>query len=527
MANSPVFLRQATGLVRSLNWADALVMSLAVTGPTYLSYTLQINFVGGVDPGASILNPSLIGLLFMVPLCIMYYLFTITVPRSGGDYVWVSRTLNPGIGFIGGWAMWVAFLALLGGVAVIFASTVVPVFFASLGYSWNIPSWVSLASSISSHPDVVFALALFDLGCGVLITSLGAKFYSWTMIILAAVIGVGTVVSLAYLATTSNATFISDFNNYGGVATSYQGIMTAASANGWTFAPIALGATLVAVPFGVLQWNGFNYSSYAGGEVKSIKKGMLWGIVMALVIDAVANLLGMYWGVNMIGYEFNQASLALSSSGHWPFAVGPWLSFFEPMVIHNSAALFIVQLGWLLAFVWWMGSLLFIASRYVFAFSFDRMLPVAFADISARLRFPLKATALSILIGAIFIYLSTFTTFIGTFLNSTAIFCIIWVVVSIAAIVLPWRRKDIAAAMPGAKWPIPLISIVGFASMIAMGATAYWAFTTPAIGPSTALSDVILATIFIVGGIIFAVRYFYLKGRGMDLMKVAAEIPPE
>jgi len=129
--------------------------------------------------------------------------------------------------------------------------------------------------------------------------------------------------------------------------------------------------------------------------------------------------------------------------------------------------------------------------------------------------------------GAIFIYLSTFTTFIGTFLNSTAIFCIIWVIVSLAAIVLPWRRKDIAAAMPGAKWPVPLISIVGFASMIAMGATAYWAFTTPAIGPSTALSDVILGTIFLVGAIIFAIRYVYLRNRGMDLFKSAAEIPPE
>jgi len=523
-----VFVRDATGLVRSLNYVDALFLSLAVTGPNYLSYVLQMNFVGGVDPGADIVLSGIYGLLFMIPLCIMYYFFVIVMPRSGGDYVWLTRVLNPVIGFIGGWGMWVSWIVLFAGTSVIFASVVVPVFFATLGYAWNIPSWVSFAANFSNL-DVIFLVALLFCACGILINSRGPSVYCGTMRILAVVQWVGTFLCLYVLATTSNQTFVAAFNHYAGLNVTYTGVMQAAKASGWSFTPIFTGATLLAIPFGVLWFNGFNWSASAAGEIRNVKTGMLWGIVGALIIDAIINLLGVYWGVNMVGYEFNQAALYVSSANPsaWPFAVGPWLSLFTPMVVQNPVVLFLIQLSWLTSWIWWVGALMFGVSRYVFAFSFDRMLPVRFADISDRFKFPLNATAVCVVVGVIFIYLTDFTTYIGTYLNSTAIFAIVWVLVSIAAIIFPYKKKELAALLPGAKWKVPLISIVGVVCLVCMSMTVFYAFTTPAVGPSTPLSDVILAVIFGLGAVVFVVRYFYLKKQGIDILLAAREIPPE
>jgi basic amino acid/polyamine antiporter, APA family len=521
-----VFVRSATGLVRSLNWLDALIMSLAVTGPTYLSYVLQVNFVGGVDPGADITISALIGLAFMIPLGLIYYFFSRALPRSGGDYVWMGRTLFPGIGFVAGWAMWISFLVLLAGTAVIWGSVVLPVFFVTLGYGWGIHSLVAFASVFSSS-YVDFFCALLVMAFGILITSFGARVYSRTMIILAGIVGLGTLISLFIVATTSNLQFQNAFNHYGGVGATYSGIISQAQSTGWTYTPVTTGVTLLAVPFGVLLFNGFNYSVYASGEFKSIKNSMLWGILLALLIDAVINIAGIWFSVRMVGYEFNQAATAIAGTSHWPFPVGAWVSLFIPMVTSNPVLLFLIQLSWLLAFVWWMGSLLYVASRYVFAFSFDRMLPVAFADISDRFHFPLKAVALSCAVGAIFIYLTAFTTYIGTYLNSTTIFAIVWVIVSISAVIVPYKRKELVADLPGARWPVPLISICGIISIFTMAATLYFSFTTPAVGPSTPFSDVILAFIFGAGIVIFIGRHLYLRSKGINLSLAAKEIPPE
>ena len=170
---------------------------------------------------------------------------------------------------------------------------------------------------------------------------------------------------------------------------------------------------------------------------------------------------------------------------------------------------------------------MFGVSRYVFAFSFDRMLPIRFADVSDRYKFPVNAMALCVAVGVVFIYLTDFTTYIGTYLNATAIFAIVWVLVSVAAIIFPYKRKDLASTLPGSTWPVPLISIIGVFCLVTMGITLFYAFTTPAVGPSTPFSDLILGIIFAVGAVIFVARYFYLKGRGIDLLQAVREIPPE
>ncbi|MDA4133840.1 MAG: hypothetical protein OK454_12065, partial [Thaumarchaeota archaeon] len=101
---------------------------------------------------------------------------------------------------------------------------------------------------------------------------------------------------------------------------------------------------------------------------------------------------------------------------------------------------------------------------------------------------------------------------------------IVWIVVGISAIVFPIRRKTLAQGLPGGK---ALLQIFGLLSVIAMSITLYYAVTTPAIGPSTASADGLLAAIFGSGVIIYVARYYYFKGKGINLGSVLSEIPPE
>src|SRR5579863_4273620 len=96
--STSVFVRNATGLVRELSPFDAfnLVFS-AVLIP--VGITQMLSFAPTFWPNANIL----VSFLFSIPLVLcfgmVYLYFTVAMPRSGGDYVWVSRILGPGLGF--------------------------------------------------------------------------------------------------------------------------------------------------------------------------------------------------------------------------------------------------------------------------------------------------------------------------------------------------------------------------------------------------------------------------------------------
>src|SRR6187200_2213245 len=107
---SGVFLRRATGLVREVGLFDAFVMN--TIGMKVVIGTLTMAFT----------------------LLWVYSEFAAAMPRSGGDYVFVSRALHPFVGWLmsfsqGAWLIffWVGFNAWF---ALVFA---VPVSLTTIG----------------------------------------------------------------------------------------------------------------------------------------------------------------------------------------------------------------------------------------------------------------------------------------------------------------------------------------------------------------------------------------------------------
>src|SRR6266545_3115967 len=109
-----LFVRNATGLVRELTAFDAfnLVFS-AVLIP--VGITQVMGFAPQFWPHANMLVSFLIATPLVACFGLVYLYFTVLMPRSGGDYVWVSRTLHPFLGFLVNFSLtfvfltWVAF----------------------------------------------------------------------------------------------------------------------------------------------------------------------------------------------------------------------------------------------------------------------------------------------------------------------------------------------------------------------------------------------------------------------------------
>ena len=101
---SGVFLRRATGLVREVGLSDALIMNTigmnVALGAVFLFLQAPANF-----PSGNMLLAIVIGTLVMAfTLLWVYSEFAAAMPRSGGDYVFVSRALHPFVGWLLSWS---------------------------------------------------------------------------------------------------------------------------------------------------------------------------------------------------------------------------------------------------------------------------------------------------------------------------------------------------------------------------------------------------------------------------------------
>src|SRR5512136_1833043 len=97
MSEATLFVRRASGLVRSWSVLDAFIyatfsINLITLGLFIFSYCwwFQGNMIAAV----------IIGAVFTIFEVILYASMISAMPRAGGDYVWQSRILGRGIGFL-------------------------------------------------------------------------------------------------------------------------------------------------------------------------------------------------------------------------------------------------------------------------------------------------------------------------------------------------------------------------------------------------------------------------------------------
>jgi amino acid transporter len=103
------FVREATGLTKELSLLDIFVYNTNNQN-IGLGVLFILLFVPAFYPGASMLGGVLVAGLLALAHATTYAFFAAALPRSGGDYVYISRTLSPLLGFISSfnWLVWLS-----------------------------------------------------------------------------------------------------------------------------------------------------------------------------------------------------------------------------------------------------------------------------------------------------------------------------------------------------------------------------------------------------------------------------------
>ena len=99
-SSSRLFVRNSTGLVRSASAVDATIFNAVISAPIGSTLAWSIFFTLVAFPGADPVGVLVIAAIINIPVLIMFALLGASMPRVGGDYVWVSRILNPPLALI-------------------------------------------------------------------------------------------------------------------------------------------------------------------------------------------------------------------------------------------------------------------------------------------------------------------------------------------------------------------------------------------------------------------------------------------
>jgi amino acid transporter len=545
-SSSKVFVREATGLVREVSAFSAFANNAGSTG---IAFSLAIYMWGiGFLSGANVQLAILISVIFSTIHLVTFALMNASMPRSGGDYVWVSRTLHPAVGLMGNFTMYYSQINWLPLSTTMTVNFFLATSFATIGFVNNDPGAVQLGV-VLAQPWAAFTVGAIVITVIAAISISGLRNYLRMQNVLFLIGVLAAIPMIAVLVSTSTPTFVEAWNR--GMAASI-GVpdpysFTIKSARDLGFDPTGFSwfATLAAVPamYATLAYTFF--SSYYGGEIKgaaSVKRQMAIMWLCMIFIAGIVALIG-FLMENMAGHEFLASIFWLwanspSTLGSVP--VAPYFNLFVLMVTQNVVVQYIIIAG----FVAWgfiMPVILYMyCTRCLFAWSFDRIFPAWLSDVSDRFHTPLKAilaiTGFSYIMLAVYTVLAPIAgvyVFQGTIVNQ---YIITFIPAGIAAILFPFWRKELYNASPARKYKIgsiPLVSLGGVGLIVIMIIMAWLLLTIPPLGVVTAPFSLVPFAYFTVIGlpiialVIYYIAKAYRRQQGMDLSLIFREIPPE
>jgi len=546
MTPSKTFVREATGLVREASWFDVFMYNEA--GMSYAGAMLLASMFAFIFVGGDFFAEWLLTTLFGALIGLTYYLLSVTMPRTGADYIYTSRILHPAVGLVAaGFVGWLAALVNIGyGASAWTLQAVVP-FLSVISLTTNNPGLASLAAAISS-PMTAFVIAVITMGIwGLIIAVTGLRRYMLIQNILIVISIISLFVMIGVTLTTSHSEFVASFDAVSkGYGTSYSDVISKATQAGWTPTPRTLTQALLIVPnMASAAWWGSQSAAFAG-EIKRIRRSQLIGIVGAIVVMTTLFFVAYVSLTEMVGYEFGNAMAWFGFNNPGAVSIPVVLPyptvFYYCLAAKNIVLMTIIALGGvfpMMMFVPW-GILIF--SRYLFAMSFDRVLPESVSRMNERFHSPVNAvliaTAFAIVLMVLEQYFSSFPSaalwvyYVGVVANVLLQPAAFMSALSLA--LLPYVRKQLYEQAFPFKQKIAGIPIATWSGVITMGIVAYFVdvwFLQPPWSQLEYGGFPELAYLAVAFGIIMVFVYFLVKAyrmrHGIDLSLAFKEIPPE
>lgn len=525
VSRAPVFVREATGLVREFGLWGSFLMAM---GNLNLGLNIaQVYYATpGSFPGADVGILLTLALVPMAFWAVGYAMMSSSIPRSGGDYVWAGRGLTSWGGFAFGFFMVVTFIISNAYNSDLFPSFVSAQTFAVQGALTNNASLTSIASWLS-QPNGIFivgTLALVVMG----IITMSPKAFRYIVSVLMVVGLLGVAVMAIVIAATSHSQFVNTFNSYYTGNSSYQSILQAASKQGVSTV-FSWAATITALPYSVLVYSGFTSNVYIAGETRRASRNIPLAIAIVF-LGSWAFMAGLwYLLVNSLSFQFltSVGYLAFVNPSLYPLPVPPTMNYFAGLAANSQIISGILGLGFmawglLIIPVYYMA-----ISRVIFAMSFDRLIPMKFAEVSDRLHSPVFAVLVTMIASVVTLALFSFTNIITITIDISLAWCIQTAFAGLAILVFPLTRRNLFEQAP--TWArkkfgsIPAMSIVGMVLLIFMIIISYFAW----ISSTVMAANLGMLGILLVGIVLYPIVHYVRKREGINLSLVFAEIPPE
>ena len=537
MAKKPtVFVRDATGLVREFSWLQLIILNFAV--PNLAAGALLAFGLGGyLFPGADMVFVfAVLQIVLLAPAIVAYSMMTATAPRSGADYIFVSRFLKPSLGSAVA-LVWLMFAVLFGmGLDTVISSTfVISPMLTAIGTIINNQGLMSLASLISS-PTVSLVIGSVLIIVTLFVLIIPIRMLSRILLGLFIIAFLGyPVLYTGVLVFASQQQFVTAFNSYAqqiGVNSSYLGVIASAQTAGATIASPSLIASFSAVPMLLLIVGLANTSAMVAGETKHATKQQPLAIIGGMVVASLLIAMMGFFTYRVFGYGFMEATgyFAFSGATGWPFPVGPYPNYFEAILVPNvpfNVFMLISGLAWQLV-----GMIMcaLVASRLILAWSFDGVIPYKFSNVSDRFHTPVMASLLVAVGAAVFMVLSVFG-LAATFYSGMGGVATIYIIDMVAAALFPFTAKSIFERAPGFVrkkiGPLPVVSLLGGVGLVVIVAVFCLMVTMPAAGGLLEVFVVLIVLLYGVGALLYYVSRWYRKRNGIDLDLAYKEIPPE
>lgn len=512
------FVRNATGLVRELSPFDAfnLVFS-AVLIP--IGITQLFSFAPTLWPGANLFASLLLAIPLVLCFGLVYLYFTVAMPRSGGDYVWVSRVLGPGIGFLTNLTLTFVFTTWISFNFTTMLTLMLPSLGYVAGFNWSPTQgeqfWISTALTI-----------LFG-GVMILGTRRVARFMAACFVI----VWIGMAIWLIGLAATSHSAFVSNFNAAGSLSLQ-QAVAAAGKAGFSTGNGIDWAGTVFAIIYVFQAFTGFQWTGYFAGEIKNVRRTATTSILGALVITIVLYILATTLIYRTYGFqEFGSLVFLGFNSGNSPLTFAPYLpSLVKFLSIPGFLQIFVV-FCFLFAVLWWTPTGFLIATRNLFAWSFDRLAPSGVAEVNERLHTPVTATVIVVVWVIVLNFLNIYLGLSALLVNVMAVMALAFIAVSLAAILMPFTRPNVFEECPPMVRKriagMPVLTIVGVVMLLSWGFVLYVTFSTTTFGQVSPVSMLEAFAMPILGLIYYLVVRAVRARQGIQLAAAFREIPPE
>lgn len=542
------FERKATGLVREAGTWSTLIYNI-----NFVSIGLMMMFVIQLEPafypGGDMIGSYVLALLIVLPTSLAFAMLAAAMPRSGGDYVYVSRILGPRLGMMSSWTNTIWWFIYGGVPSAFLARYGLGPLFRSVGLITGNQALVEIGEWFVTPAGTIITGGLL-IGALVLVFSLGLGAYFRIQNVLFAIAMLGLGVVAIVLLTGSGADFVANFDRFWQPVTGQPGthaaVVQAATDAGFAQAPSELYWTLIPITWIYLELVFNQSSAYIGGEVKRASRIQLWSMPIAAIVSVAVAIVLTALLQGVIG------TATLGALGWDPFLADasvlgqPYAMPFTELVAYlagNGLVALVLGIGFVFWSYTWLPGQILNASRNLLAYGLDGVLPARFGRVSGRYHTPVFSLvvvgALSFLALVVYATNPDFTTLVGI-----VAFVVSFMIVSVAAILFPYRRRDVWASSPVAQVVagVPVVTIVGVLSLIAC-LVAEWAYLSDPLSGVGVLTNGFFAEdgaptkdfvrLLIAGGtvlsglVIYEVSRWYRNRSGIRLEATFREIPVE